>query len=113
MRRRDLLSGVAGCCLPRLRGAPSIPVRAITAPPLYHWFGYYDKLQFDPDSRYALGIGNNFQHRLPTVEDFVHVGMIDLRDNDRWIELGRTYAWSWHQGCMLQWLPGSKTLNLS
>jgi len=31
------------------------PVRAITRGPLFHWFGYYDKLQFDPSSRYALG----------------------------------------------------------
>ena len=30
-------------------------------------------------------------------------------DGDRWIELGESRAWSWQQGCMLQWLPGSKT----
>jgi hypothetical protein len=33
--------------------------------------------------------------------------MIDLDDNDRWIELGESSAWCWQQGCMLQWLPGS------
>jgi hypothetical protein len=103
MRRRDLLFGTAGAGLARLDAAPAVPIRAITSPPLNHWFGYYDKLQFDPDSRYALGIGNNFQHRLPTADDFVHIGMIDLKDKDRWIDLGRSYAWSWHQGSML-WL---------
>lgn len=108
MRRRDLLLGAAGAGLARLDAAPAVPIRAITSPPLHHWFGYYDKLQFDPDSRYVLGIGNNFQHRLPTADDFVHVGMIDLKERDRWIDLGRSYAWSWHQGSMLQWLPGSR-----
>ncbi len=27
------------------------PTRAITRGPRKHWFGYYDKLQFDPTSR--------------------------------------------------------------
>ena len=35
--------------------------------------------------------------------------MVDLQDNDRWIELGETRAWNWQQGCMLQWRPGSDT----
>ena len=35
--------------------------------------------------------------------------MIDTEDRDRWIGLGKTKAWCWQQGCMLQWLPGSKT----
>jgi len=34
--------------------------------------------------------------------------MVDLEENDRWIELGESRAWCWQQGCMLQWLPGSK-----
>ncbi len=35
--------------------------------------------------------------------------MVDLEDKDRWIELGESRAWNWQQGCMLQWLPGSKS----
>jgi hypothetical protein len=34
--------------------------------------------------------------------------MVDLEARDRWIELGSSRAWNWQQGCMLQWLPGSK-----
>jgi hypothetical protein len=34
--------------------------------------------------------------------------MVDLDDGDRWIPIGETNSWSWHQTCMLQWLPGSK-----
>ena len=105
MRRRAFLAQAAAAFR---SGAAQPEVHAITRPPLFHWFGYYDKLQFDPENRFALGIANDFQHRLPTAADSIHAGMVSLRENYRWIELGDSRAWSWHQGCMLQWLPGSK-----
>mgnify|MGYP003801872351 FL=1 len=85
------------------------PLRAITQGPKFHWFAYYDKLQFDPSGRYCLGMEVDFEHRSPRPDDAIKVGMVDLQDNDRWIELGETTAWCWQQGCMLQWLPGSKS----
>ena len=85
------------------------PVRAITRGPKFHWFGYYDKLEFDPTSRYVLGMEVDFQHRSPRAEDVIKVGMVDLQDGDKWTELGQSSAWGWQQGCMLQWLPGSKS----
>ena len=84
-------------------------VRRITRGPRHHWFGYYDKLQFDTTSRYVLGMEVDFEHRSPKADDVIKIGMVDLRDNDRWIELGKSSAWCWQQGCMLQWLPGSTT----
>ncbi len=84
-------------------------VRPITTGPKHHWFGYYDKLQFDPSSRYALAMEVDFEHRSPNAEDVIGIGMIDLADGDRWIELGTTSAWCWQQGCMLQWVPGSES----
>ncbi|MEJ7618950.1 MAG: hypothetical protein WKF30_18690, partial [Pyrinomonadaceae bacterium] len=72
-------------------------------------FGYYDKLQFDPTNRYVLGMQVDFEHRSPRPDDVIKLGMIDLQDGDRWIELGESRAWSWQQGCMLQWLPRSST----
>ncbi len=86
-----------------------MPVRVVTRGPRHHWFGYYDKLQFDPSQRYLLGMEVDFEHRSPTAEDRIRIGMVDLGDNDRWIELGESTAWGWQQGCMLQWLPGSAT----
>src|SRR6266478_4292453 len=85
------------------------PVRAITRGPKFHWFGYYDKFQFDPANRYVLGNEVEFQHRSPTADDSIKVGMVDLQGNDEWIELGRAHAWNWQQGCMLQWVPGSQS----
>jgi len=82
------------------------PTRMITPGNGFHWFGYYDKLQFSSDNRFVLCNRVRFEHRSPTAEDEIEVGMIDLDDNDRWISLGRSVAWNWQQGCMLQWIPG-------
>ena len=85
------------------------PIRTITHGPRLHWFAYYDKLQFDPAGRYALSNEVDFEHRSPTADDVIKGGMVDLKDDDRWIELGESRAWCWQQGCMLQWRPGSET----
>ncbi|MBI3280474.1 MAG: hypothetical protein HYZ57_11595 [Acidobacteria bacterium] len=108
--RRGLLRGVVA--LPAAlfaAGEPLPPARAITRGPKFHWFGYYDKLEFDPASRYVLGMQVDFEHRSPRPEDAIRIGMVDLQAGDRWIELGESSAWCWQQGCMLQWLPGSKS----
>jgi len=86
-----------------------VPMRAITKGPKFHWFGYYDKLEFDPTGRYVLSNEVDFEGRSPRAEDTIRVGMVDLKDNDRWIDLGETRAWNWQQGCMLQWVPGSRS----
>ena len=54
------------------------PVRRITRGPRHHWFGYYDKLQFDPSVRYVLGMQVDFEHRSPTADDVIKIGMVDL-----------------------------------
>ena len=81
----------------------------MTPGPKHHWFGYYDKLQFDPTSRYLLGMEVDFEHRSPRGDDTIGIGLVDLGDKDKWVKLGTSNAWGWQQGCMLQWLPGSKT----
>ena len=85
------------------------PMRVITKGPGFHWFGYYDKFQFDPTNRFVLSNKVSFEHRSPTAEDEIEVGMVDLQEKDKWIPLGKTKAWNWQQGCMLQWLPGSES----
>ena len=85
----------------------SVPMRPVTRGPKFHWFGYYDKWQFDESGRYALGMEVGFEGRSPRPEDEIALGLIDLKDEDRWSQIGRTQAWCWQQGCMLQWRPGS------
>jgi hypothetical protein len=110
-----LLGGTSGLLLPTF-SSPSInaeekrlpPVRTLTRGPKHHWFAYYDKWQFDPTDRYVLGNEVAFEHRSPTPGDEIAVGLVDLEDGDRWMELGLSRAWNWQQGCMLQWLPGDR-----
>lgn len=84
------------------------PCRTVTKGPGHYWRGYYDKLLFDPSSRFLLANCVSFEHRSPAASDVIEVGLIDLEDGDRWTRLGETRAWNWQQGCMLQWIPGSK-----
>lgn len=85
------------------------PARIITKEDGFFWFGYYDKFQFSPDDRFVLCNRARFEHRSPTAADEIEVGMIDLHDGDRWIPLGKSVAWNWQQGCMLQWIPGTES----
>lgn len=105
-RQTQGFSAVARSDVRKPSGLP--PARTITRGPKYHWFGYYDKLQFDPTSRFVLGMEVDFEHRSPLPDDEIRIGMIDLQGGDRWIDLGSSTAWCWQQGCMLQWIPGSK-----
>jgi len=65
-----------------------VPTRFITSGPKHHWFGYYDKLEFDPSGRYVLSNEVSFEGRSPNENDVIKVGMIDTEDGDKWIELG-------------------------
>src|SRR5688572_27650388 len=56
----------AGAAAATTRAAEVLPpVRRITRGPGFHWFGYYDKLQFDPAGRFVLGMRVGFEHRSP------------------------------------------------
>ena len=86
-----------------------VPCRQVTPDSASHWFGYYDKHQFDPTGRYLLSMEVDFDLRSPTKDDVIRLGMVDLQNGDKWIPLSETRAWGWQQGCMFQWVPGSKT----
>ncbi len=83
-----------------------VPIRAITSGKA-HWFGYYDKEQFDSTDRYVLAAEVEFEDRSPNEDDVIILGMVDTQDGDKWIPLSESNAWGWQQGCMLQWVPGS------
>ncbi len=113
LTRRQLFSQLAAAGLAPVLKAQDAktfpPVRQITKGPGFHWFGYYDKLQFSPDNRFVLSNQVTFEHRSPQPDDVIKVGMVDLQDGDKWIELGESRAWCWQQGCMLQWIPGTES----
>jgi hypothetical protein len=115
--RRQVLKSISAAatlsCISRYGHAQETeslpPVRAITRGPLHHWFGYYDKLEFDPSNRYVLSNEVAFEHRTPKADDVIRIGMVDTHDNDKWIRLGDSRAWGWQQSCMLQWRPKSES----
>jgi hypothetical protein len=82
--------------------------KPVTKGPGFHWFGYYDKYQTDPTGRYVLGMEVSFEGRTPEAGDKLKIGMVDLQNGNKWTDLGESKAWGWQQGCMLQWIPGSK-----
>ncbi len=90
------------------RAWTGVPLRTLTRGPRFHWFGYYDKLEFDASGRYVLANQVDFEGRSPRPEDRIRVGMVDTADGDRWLPLGESSAWGWQQGCMLQWRPGDR-----
>jgi hypothetical protein len=80
------------------------PTRAVTRGPAHHFFGYYDKQQWDASGRYLLCQEASFMNRPPRPDDAIIVGMVDLKDDEKWHPLAKTKAWCWQQGTMLQWL---------
>ncbi|MCE9567173.1 MAG: hypothetical protein K8U57_34660 [Planctomycetes bacterium] len=81
-----------------------LPARAVTKGPKHHFFGYYDKTPWDKTGRYLLVNEIDFIDRQPNPGEELTLGMVDLKDGDKFIELAKTPAWSWQQGTMLQWV---------
>jgi len=81
----------------------------LTSGPKHHFFGYFDKYQEDISGRYALAHEVDFIGRQPEASDKAGIGMIDLKDGNKFIKLTETRTFCWQQGAMLQWLPGSKS----
>ena len=82
------------------------PVRAhaVTSGPKHHFFGYYDKCPWDKSGQYLLAMEIDFCDRQPKPGEELTIGMVHLKDDDRYIPLDKTTAWCWQQGTMLQWL---------
>jgi len=78
--------------------------RVATGGPNHHFFGYYDKSPWDMSGRYMLAMETDFINRLPKPEDAAVIGLIDLENNNEFKPIAETRAWSWQEGCRLQWL---------
>ncbi len=117
LSRRQAIGGFSAAASLAALGSPafaesnadSLPIRQLTHGPANHWFGYYDKLEFDPSNRFILSNEVRFAGRTPTPDDVIGVGLVDTQDGDKWTPLGNSHAWGWQQACMLQWRPGSDT----
>jgi len=81
------------------------PVKPVTCGPLHHFFGYYDKSPWNASQTLLLAHEADFNDRAPTAEDRVGVGIVHLRDGNRYERLADSHAWNWQQGSMAQWHP--------
>ena len=82
------------------------PVHRVGSGPGHHFFGYYNKTNWDRSDRYLLA--NRFERMdAPlTPQLTAAVGFFDLHDGARFQRVGETRAWNWQMGCQLQWLDG-------
>ncbi len=111
LSRRDFLKASALAAASPLSAQPpkadtpvKLPARAVTKGPKHHFFGYYDKTPWDKTGRYMLVNEVDFVDRQPNAGETLAVGLIDLKDGDRFTELAKTPAWCWQQRTMLQWV---------
>ena len=84
-------------------------LEAVTATrgPKHHWFGYYDKTPWDASGGFLLAGEVDFCDREPTGDEALTVGLIDLEEDRTFRPLGRSHAWCWQTGCMLQWVEAA------
>ena len=82
------------------------PVQRVGLGPKHHFFGYYNKSNFDRTGHHLLA------NQVDMMDARLHpgltatVGCFDLRDGMSFKALGSTQAWNWQMGCQLQWLDG-------
>ena len=73
----------------------------------FHSHSYYDIPVIDATGGYVLAHRTRFAGRPPTPDDAVTVGVVPLDEPGRFDALGESRAWSWQQGPMAQWIPGT------
>lgn len=82
-------------------------IRRVGHGPKHHFFGYYNKTNWDRSGRYLLAQRVDDFTADKTPGRVAKLGYFDLLDGDRFHEVGATTAWNWQMGSQLQWLEGS------
>lgn len=85
------------------------PMKRITHPPGFHYFGYFDKSPWSPDQTMILGGRVSMYEEDNTIDAVMEVGYT-LVATGEWRTVARTTAFHYQQGCMLQWLGRSNDL---
>jgi hypothetical protein len=75
----------------------------------FHAHSYYDIHVFDDESKRIAAHRMDFAGRWMTPEDRVAVGYVDA-EGGGFTPVGESTAWSWQQGPMAQWIPGTRKL---
>ena len=105
---REVILGMcalaAGCA-----GAAEFPAfsspRAITSGPKEHLFAsYFGINSWSADGRYATVLETEVRDRLPTENDVATLGVVDLKDGNRFLPLTETRCWNFQEAAMAHWL---------
>jgi hypothetical protein len=73
----------------------------------HFFYGYYDNKQISDDGSRYLFHHVDFMDRLPVANDVCRLGFIDVKTGEI-NYFGKTLAWNFQQGCMLEWDPARK-----
>lgn len=84
------------------------PPRAVTRGPHEHLLANYFGINaWSSDFRHLLALETDIQSGLPDGRPCT-VGLVDLKDGNRFIPVMETRAWNFQEAAMAHWLPGEK-----
>lgn len=84
------------------------PCRRVGRNGAHHFFGYYNKSNWDPSGRLLLAQEVPWRDQFLAPELVAKVGYFDLAQDDGVFHgVGATRTWNWQMGSQLQWLGGS------
>jgi len=79
--------------------------RAVTSGPKEHLFAsYFGINSWSADGRYATVLETEVRDRLPTENDVATLGVVDMRDGNRFLPLTETCCWNFQEAAMAHWL---------
>ncbi|MCA9621905.1 MAG: glycosyltransferase family 4 protein, partial [Myxococcales bacterium] len=80
------------------------PAFAVTKGPAEHFFGYFNLCPWNKTGDHLLLHRTTSKNALPLMTDEVELLALPNDDYSRPIFIGRSSAWNWQQGTLLQWL---------
>jgi hypothetical protein len=83
------------------------PCRRVGDGGLHHFFGYYNKSNWDKGNRLLAAQQTPWMDIYLTPEVKATIGYFDTQDGDRFHAVGETGAWNFQMGSQLQWLDGA------
>jgi hypothetical protein len=79
--------------------------KAVTSGPHDHLLAsYFGINSWSPDGRYITVLETDVKGRLATENDPAKLGLVDLRDGNRWMPLAETRCWNFQEAAMAHWL---------